>query len=340
MLPYAFVFKGFSQESLDYLVKVVDKKLEGFEINSFSLGCSFLKTLSEEGIAQLRTHFQSPLIQAVEKKLKAKVDFEKPDVAILIDFNSGKASFNIRSIYVYGVYNKFSRSLPQTIYYCFACKGKGCKKCKETGKLSEESIQEILGKHFQEAFQARGNNFHGAGRESIDVKMLGNGREFVIELTEPKKRKLSQAKLKTLMQKVNKTNKSKLEISKLKMVSKEKVSEIKEAKHSKLYEAIIQCQKTVSEKDLKLLPGKYSVEQRFPERVEKKKKDFTRKKSAEILKTKKLAPKKFSIEIKTDSGLYVKEFISSDGGRTSPSISSKLKKQCECKELDVLKIYR
>lgn len=40
-----------------------------------------------------------------------------------------------------------------------------------------------------------------------------------------------------------------------------------------------------------------------------------------------------------DGGLYIKELISGDDGRTNPSVSSILNKNCICKELDVLKIH-
>ena len=40
-----------------------------------------------------------------------------------------------------------------------------------------------------------------------------------------------------------------------------------------------------------------------------------------------------------DGGLYIKELISGDDGRTKPSVSSILNKNCICKELDVLKVH-
>ena len=45
-----------------------------------------------------------------------------------------------------------------------------------------------------------GAKFHGAGREDIDVRMLGSGRTFVLEILEPKIRDLD---LETLQEEVN-----------------------------------------------------------------------------------------------------------------------------------------
>jgi tRNA pseudouridine synthase 10 len=42
---------------------------------------------------------------------------------------------------------------------------------------------------------------------------------------------------------------------------------------------------------------------------------------------------------KVQGGTYVKELISGDEGRTSPSIAEVLKTDCLCKELNVTAIY-
>jgi len=47
----------------------------------------------------------------------------------------------------------------------------------------------------------------------------------------------------------------------------------------------------------------------------------------------------FMIEVRGEAGLYIKELISGDSGRTRPSISELLKNECTCKELDVMKIH-
>ena len=44
-------------------------------------------------------------------------------------------------------------------------------------------------------------------------------------------------------------------------------------------------------------------------------------------------------EIRTEAGLYVKELVSGDDGRTSPSVAEVLGVPAECAELDVLAIH-
>jgi tRNA pseudouridine synthase 10 len=47
-------------------------------------------------------------------------------------------------------------------------------------------VQELVGWVAGAAFKTRKNKFHGAGREDIDVRMLGDGRPFVLEMVNPK----------------------------------------------------------------------------------------------------------------------------------------------------------
>ena len=81
-------------------------------------------------------------------------------------------------------YRKLRRGLPQTVFYCPLCKGdrrrsKGCQQCGGFGKLTKESVQELIGRRILPQMQAKGGSFHGAGREDVDVLMLGRGRPFV-----------------------------------------------------------------------------------------------------------------------------------------------------------------
>jgi tRNA pseudouridine synthase 10 len=45
------------------------------------------------------------------------------------------------------------------------------------------------------------------------------------------------------------------------------------------------------------------------------------------------------LEVRTEAGLYVKELITGDAGRTSPSVAEVLGVPAECVELDVTAIH-
>lgn len=76
-------------------------------------------------------------------------------------------------ICIAGRYNKYSREMPQTPWWL------------DNEKRGISSVQEALQPALLAAYGARASVFHGSGREDIDVRMLGSGRPFVLELTEP-----------------------------------------------------------------------------------------------------------------------------------------------------------
>jgi tRNA pseudouridine synthase 10 len=54
---------------------------------------------------------------------------------------------------------------------------------------------------------------------------------------------------------------------------------------------------------------------------------------------KKVDEKEIEAEIVGEGGLYIKELISGDEGRTNPSFSSILKSQARCIQLDVVYLH-
>lgn len=49
-------------------------------------------------------------------------------------------------------------------------------------------MQELIGDEIKaEIFDAHEIYLHGSGREDIDVRMLGDGRPFILEFINPKK---------------------------------------------------------------------------------------------------------------------------------------------------------
>jgi len=336
MHPVKFEFTGYNTESIESIALEAKKALSKYQISSFSLGCTFQKWLSEEGIQLLKKDFQPAIVKALERELKAKPNFEKPELEVLANFNQDLIFLNVRPVFVQGRYTKQSRELAQTLHYCFKCKGRGCEYCNRTGFLSKESVQQLVEKYAIPLFGAESAKFHGAGREDKDVRMLGSGREFVLELLQPQKRKISLKKLET---EINKKEKGKIGVTELKMSSKKEVVRIKSEKNDKLYEALVSCKKKSDEKILLSLKGKeLEVKQRTPERVKLSRANLERTRTAKIEEIELLKGKKFRIKILAGSGLYIKEFLSGDNDRTKPSISMLLENKCECIELDVLEI--
>jgi tRNA U54 and U55 pseudouridine synthase Pus10 len=83
------------------------------------------------------------------------------------------------NILVYGRYLKLSRSCSQTPWLVEG----------ENSGAGVTSVQCEIAKGIKEFFQPANDEFylHAAGREDIDVRMLGTGRPFIFEFVSPKK---------------------------------------------------------------------------------------------------------------------------------------------------------
>ncbi|MBN2127698.1 MAG: hypothetical protein JW703_04925, partial [Candidatus Diapherotrites archaeon] len=297
--------------------KEFEKIIKELEFNSFHIAVQYEEDLTKKEAKQ------NELIELIkENHPKAVIDKQFPDVLFLFNSKSDLFELQIKPVYIYGKYSKFSRELPQTIHYCFKCKGKGCKKCSNTGKQSDNSIQEIMEKKLLNEFNSKESKFHGAGREDKNVRMLGK-REFVFELINPKKRFLD---LNQLEKKINSNNSGLIEVQLINYVDKVMVAEVKSGKDSKKYSALIEFTEELAESAIKqlnsFLKKEILVKQQTPNRSMESRADLMREKKVELIEFKKISEKEIQLELICESGTYVKEFISGDEQRTNPSIAS------------------
>ena len=278
---------------------------------------------------------------SLEKRYNKEVEFEKNNILMEINFKKEEPTVYIRinPIYIEGKYNKFIRGIPQTKWPCRECHGKGCDYCNYTGKLYPESVEEILSDIVLKYSKGRSCKFHGAGREDIDVLMLGEGRPFVLEVVEPKIRNLD---LKQIEKEVNEYANGKTKYKNLKYCKRNRKAEIKVSSPNtyKVYEALVKSKNNIKKEDLKVLKTLDVIEQQTPLRVKRRRADIIRKKRVIELETEFIDSNTFKMKIKTEGGLYIKELISSDEGRSKPSVSGLLKTECICKRLDVLEVSK
>ncbi len=313
------------------LQEAIKNAVSGLEFSTFEVGISCAD-------AQKKQDARAKALEFISATLQKRHLADGFDLYILLEPEKGVAKAEPQGVYIEGRYNKFSRIIAQTFHYCFKCKGRGrgCDFCNGTGKLTKISVQELLEAAFIPAFEAQESRFHGCGREDVDVLMLGSGRPFVLELVAPKKRTVD---LNAVGPKINLENVGLVAVSGLQYCRKERIAQLKTDEFSKIYSAKCACEVPVSEAEIKKLQGqKIGVAQRTPQRVEKRRADRERAKSAQITEAQKSGEKEFTLEILSSQGLYIKEFISGDNGRTVPSVSSLLGKKCVCIELDVLEI--
>jgi tRNA pseudouridine synthase 10 len=266
-------------------------------------------------------------------------EYKKPDVAIVVNPFAEQVRLQVNPLFVAGRYRKLVRDIPQSKWFCSSCRGRGCEKCGGTGKMYHESVEELVSKPLLEAAEGEKTSFHASGREDIDARMLGNGRPFVIEVSKPRKRFLD---LKPLEAAVNESAKSKVEVSGLRFSSKDVVRRLKKAESAqKEYRVLIEFENEFSDEGLRRLEGKLSgaiIKQQTPLRVLHRRADLVREKYIYEVKVKKCSLKTAEMKIRCQGGLYVKELVSGDGGRTLPNVSELLGNRAKPLKLDVLNV--
>lgn len=295
----------------------------------------------------LKSHFNREVGKIISSHLKKPPEFFSPNITVIFNVTSQSHSIDllIRAVFIYGRYNKYLRNIPQTHWNCNKCMGKGCKLCNFTGKQYKTSVEELISPEFIIASSATDSKFHGGGREDIDVRMLGEGRPFILELRNPYVRTLN---LPHIQKRVNNKNKHKVKISDLQYSSKLEVKRLKKnaEQTKKIYHAKVISNQKISKKEfnkklnsLKDVFINNPIKQRTPLRVSHRRADKVREKIIYNIDGKYLRTTFFEFIIETQGGVYIKELISGDNGRTTPSFSEIFGNSLLCKELDVLKIY-
>lgn len=334
----------------EYIYSAIDK-LRSIEYNTFIVGVTIPSELVSKEDA-IRSKFKLPYVEALKKELNRRiglkmalltgkhVEFKMPDVLVHIDFVRRNVNIKARSVFIFGRYLKLRREIPQNIWICSNCNGLGCTQCNWTGRKYQVSIEELIGEPISKMFNAKKWKFHGAGREDVDARVLGRGRPFVIEVIEPRKRNIE---LENIAKVVNDLNKELVKIQDLAYVNKSLVKDLKiRAKIAKkTYSVKIKVEGGVSEEELKYLVETFKniiVEQRTPIRVLRRRADKIRRKRIYNIDTKIISNDVFEAIITCQGGLYIKEVVSGDGGRTKPSFTEILNKKATCLELDVIDV--
>ncbi|ADG13736.1 THUMP domain protein [Methanocaldococcus infernus ME] len=329
---------------MDKLLEEVLEKVKDYEFNTFLIGThipeeikEFEEEIKTEYMESIKQEFGREFGKLLARTINKKPDKENPDIVIHINPYTEEIWLQVNPLFIKGRYRKLVRGIPQTRWLCGFCKGKGCVYCNFTGKKYLVSVEEIIGEPILKATKGKDYRFHGAGREDIDVRMLGNGRPFVIEIKEPRIRNIN---LKKLEEEINKDGR--VEVLNLEFCRRKDKVIIKNVPHKKTYRALVYCEDEVSEEELKKLEEELKnreIYQRTPKRVLHRRADLVRVRKVYKVEANKVDRNHFELIIYCDGGLYIKELISGDEGRTKPSVSSILNKQCICKELDVIKVH-
>ena len=231
-------------EEVELLTDVIEDALQGYDIQKLQIGARFPKDQieDEEGLRKQYAAGGSDALkpslvkdistQLSERLTTVEIVNDKPDILALIDVLTLTVTLDVRSTYIYGRYRKHERGIPQTRWPCRACKGRGCAKCNDTGQQYPSSVQDLIGNPIIEFFEGREHAFHGMGREDIDVRCLGRGRPFVLEIKEPKRWDIDYD---AAMKVVNEKADGAIEITDIRRSNRSEVVRVKDTPAEKSY---------------------------------------------------------------------------------------------------------
>ncbi|MCX6685607.1 MAG: tRNA pseudouridine(54/55) synthase Pus10 [Methanoregula sp.] len=321
----------------------------GIEYTTFLVGCRVppLISESEEMVwSDLSLADPEPIKSEINREVgKAfsamsgkEADFKNPDIVVLLDFAKDAVDVQINPVFFYGRYRKYERGIPQTHWDCRACRGAGCEMCNFTGKQYQDSVEELIGRPVTSMFSAKNAILHGAGREDIDARMIGTGRPFILEVVTPKRRTADLTEVETA---INQSAEGRVSVVLSRWCVRAEVETLKSNKAHKKYRIIVNVEGAPSAaefaKAVKSLTGAI-IHQRTPERVAHRRADKIRERRVLDIECTGEDAGRFIIEVTGEAGLYIKELISGDNGRTRPSLSEMLGLPTRVTSLDVVMV--
>lgn len=333
-----FICRNRIEELIDSYSQKVAFIIQNLKASSFLVGISSAQEYvsREEIIARefdllYRENLKRELKREIGKKVASLINvqpnFDEPEVITIIDLSTGNIEVNYPSLILYGYYWKYGRMISQNIWYT-----------KEGGKKYPLSIEEAI-KHVGNLINASNYSIHIAGREDVDVRVLGSGRPLAIEFKVLGK----GIDMEFIERELNSVTPWLRFGIKMK-VNRGFIIRLKEGVRvsRKIYRAIVFTSEDITPEILGKIEETFKdrvIEQRTPTRVLKRRRDRVRRRKVLRVKTVLLTPRLFEALIECEGGLYIKELISGDNGKTKPSFSEVLGCDTKCVMLDVLYVH-
>jgi len=209
-------------------------------------------------------------------------------------------------------------------------------------RMTDTSVEEEIVRCILPHFQPREYKFHSSGREDMDVRMLGNGRMFFIEIADAKKVPKSAGFCAQLQSEINSST-DYIEVLQLHYSNKKEFNTMKQSitTKRKAYRCVVWIKEKLSGADDERLKKLSAIndlvlQQKTPIRVLHRRSLLTRPKHIYSARTEYVNPHFFYLDVVTSSGTYVKEFVHGDRGRTHPSVRTIVGCQTEILQLDVI----
>jgi tRNA pseudouridine synthase 10 len=318
----------------DELAERCVEALAGTEFHTYQLGTRVPPLVEENevllredaGLASdagelLKSEVNREVGRRVGRLTETEVEFERPDVQLTLDLDTDTVEVQRNSIAVYGRYRKLERGISQTDWEKY-----------------DHSVESFVSPAITTAHRGTEGVFHGAGREDVDALMLGTGRPFVLEVKHPRRRRVDLAELEA---QVNEDGDGRVEVEGLRYATYEMVERVKMLDAGKIYRMDVEFEEPVTAAELEAaveaLDGA-TVEQRTPNRVSHRRADLVRERTVYDITGELVDEYHAELTVDGEGGLYVKELVSGDEGRTEPSLAGLLGVPAVVTHLDVLAV--
>ncbi len=328
-----WVCEGVCGRFEEYARRCVEQA-EGTEFRTYQVGTR-LPPLIEENERLLRAdagldadageQLNSELNREVGRRVGdmtgTAVDFERPDVQFTIDLAADEVTIRRHSVAIYGRYRKLERHISQTDWEKY-----------------DRSVESYIAPAMTTVHRGTEGVFHGAGREDVDATMVGTGRPFVLEVKQPRRRRID---LPEIEQQINSDADGAVEVEELQYATHDMIDRVKRHDASKRYRMAIEFGEPVTadafELALERLQGE-TLEQRTPNRVSHRRADRVRERTVYDIEGSRESQTEATVEVHGEGGLYVKELVSGDEGRTEPSLAGLVEAPAVVTALDVLAV--
>ena len=327
---------------IEEIASRVCTELHKYEASTFLVGVTLDESVSRREL-ELVVKYGVETSESIKREIKREVgkavatlckvtpDFSNPSVLIVVNVDSEfnyDISVKPSPIFLSGYYWKLGRRISHVPWYT-----------KTGSRKYPLSIQEVVESVLKNIFMAEQVAIHASGREDVDARMVGSGRPLIIELKSPKRRNVSVHELGEYVREALADSVVKLEV--VSSASRNQVRLLKELskRKRKAYRVTVYSLENVEPADLRVVEEFFSnreVRQRTPLRIIRRKRDRERVRRVYAVKTRRVSNRVFEALIYCDGGLYVKELVHCDEGRTNPCFAGVLGKQLIPVELDVL----
>ncbi|KAF4707779.1 putative tRNA pseudouridine synthase Pus10 [Perkinsus olseni] len=239
---------------------------------------------------------------------------------------------NRDSIYLFGRYRKFSRKISQTPWLVHDG-AKPRSRCETSAsEIALKPICEALGADWTRC------SFCSAGREDVDVRMLGNGRPFAVEIPDAHRNLLlphHKVEWESLAAKTDA-----FEVMFIHPADKHVMEWLgwSSERHTKVYVCMVWSEDPVSAEVVERVNAtkEMEIQQRTPLRVMHRRANAMRRKIMHSITCEIVNPHYLKVSLACSAGMYIKEFVHGDFGRTRPSMADLLgSKHCDILQLDV-----